>query len=88
MEIPKNTSLGEFIIENQKDFAYSSGELSRLINAIRLAAKVVNHEVNKAGVGDILGAYGKTNVQGEQQQKLDGYANEVFIKALTNRESV
>ena len=88
MEAPKNSTLGEFIIENQKDFAYSSGELSRLINSIRLAAKVVNHEVNKAGLVDILGAYGSTNVQGEQQQKLDVYANEVFIKALTNREIV
>lgn len=83
-----NTTLGEFIIENQNDFAYSSGELSRLINSIRLAAKVVNHEVNKAGLVDILGAYGQTNVQGEQQQKLDVFANETFIKALTNREIV
>lgn len=83
-----NTTLGEFIIENQKDFAYSSGELSRLINSIRLAAKVVNHEVNKAGLVDILGAHGQTNVQGEQQQKLDVFANEAFIKALTNREIV
>src|SRR5690606_29731001 len=67
----QHKTLGEFIIENQKDFPYSSGELSRLINSIRLAAKVVNHEVNKAGLVDILGAFGETNVQGEQQQKLD-----------------
>ena len=40
----KNRTLGEFIIENQTEFKYSSGELSRLINSIRLAAKVVNHE--------------------------------------------
>ena len=50
----KNKTLGEFIIENQEEFKYSSGELSRLINSIRLAAKVVNHEVNKAGLVDIL----------------------------------
>lgn len=84
----KNQSLGEFIIENQSDFQYSSGELSRLINSIRLAAKVVNHEVNKAGLVDILGAAGETNIQGENQQKLDVYANNVFIKTLTNREIV
>lgn len=84
----KNQSLGEFIIENQSDFQYSSGELSRLINSIRLAAKVVNHEVNKAGLVDILGAVGDTNIQGEDQQKLDVYANEVFIKTLINREIV
>jgi fructose-1,6-bisphosphatase I len=84
----KNKTLGEFIIENQTEFKYSSGELSRLINSIRLAAKVVNHEVNKAGLVDILGAAGETNVQGEDQQKLDVYANDVFIKTLINREIV
>ena len=84
----RNQSLGEFIIENQSEFQYSSGELSRLINSIRLAAKVVNHEVNKAGLVDILGAAGDTNIQGEDQQKLDVYANEIFIKTLTNREIV
>jgi fructose-1,6-bisphosphatase I len=84
----QNQTLGEFIIENQSEFQYSSGELSRLINSIRLAAKVVNHEVNKAGLVDILGNAGETNVQGENQQKLDVYANEVFIKTLTNREIV
>ena len=84
----RNQSLGEFIIENQSEFKYSSGELSRLINSIRLAAKVVNHEVNKAGLVDILGAAGDTNIQGEDQQKLDVYANQAFIKGLTNREIV
>ena len=84
----RNQSLGEFIIENQNEFKYSSGELSRLINSIRLAAKVVNHEVNKAGLVDILGAAGDVNIQGEDQQKLDVYANEAFIKGLTNREIV
>ncbi|HLW14739.1 MAG TPA: class 1 fructose-bisphosphatase [Flavobacteriaceae bacterium] len=87
METRKQT-LGEFIIENQEEFKYSSGELSRLINSIRLAGKVVNHEVNKAGLVDIIGSVGTDNVQGEEQQKLDVYANEVFIRALTNREIV
>lgn len=84
----KNQTLGEFIIENQKDFPYASGELSRLINSIRLAAKMVNHEVNKAGLVDITGAAGETNIQGEDQQKLDVLANETFINTLTNREIV
>ena len=87
MELKKKT-LGEFIIENQEAFQYSSGELSRLINAIRLAAKVVNHEVNKAGLVDILGTAGDTNIQGEDQQKLDVLANEKFIQTLVNREIV
>lgn len=84
----KNQTLGEFIIENQASFKYSSGELSRLINSIRLAAKVVNHEVNKAGLVDIIGAAGDTNIQGEDQQKLDVYANEKFIQTLTKRNIV
>ncbi|QLE01524.1 class 1 fructose-bisphosphatase [Galbibacter sp. BG1] len=84
----KNKTLGEFIIENQKAFPYSTGELSKLINAIRLASKVVNHEVNKAGLVDILGASGDINAQGEDQQKLDVLANEKFIQSLTNREIV
>ncbi|MFI2743471.1 class 1 fructose-bisphosphatase [Zhouia sp. PK063] len=81
-------TLGEFIIENQAAFPYSSGELSRLINAIRLAAKVVNHEVNKAGLVDIIGQAGGVNIQGEEQQKLDVLANNLFIQTLTNREIV
>ena len=84
----KNKTLGEFLIEHQTAFKYSTGELSKLINAIRLAAKVVNHEVNKAGLVDILGAAGDTNVQGEDQQKLDVLANEKFIQTLKNREIV
>ena len=84
----KNQTLGEFIIENQKSFKYTSGELSRLINSIRLAAKVVNHEVNKAGLVDIIGASGDANIQGETQQKLDVYANEKFIQTLINRNIV
>ncbi len=84
----KNKTLGEFIIENQDSFQYSSGELSKLINAIRLGCKVVNHEVNKAGLIDILGAAGDTNIQGEDQQKLDVLANEKFIQTLKNREIV
>lgn len=84
----QHQTLGEFIIENQQAFPYSSGELSRLINSIRLAAKVVNHEVNKAGLVDITGSSGATNIQGEVQQKLDVYAHDKFIQTLTNREIV
>jgi fructose-1,6-bisphosphatase I len=83
-----NQTLGEFIIENQKEFQYSSGELSRIFNSIRLAAKVVSYKVNKAGLVDIIGAVGEKNIQGEDQQKLDVYANEIFIQTLINREIV
>ena len=81
-------TLGEFIIDKQEDFQYSTGELSRLLSAIRLASKVVNREVNKAGIANIIGVAGNTNIQGEQQQKLDVIANEIFIAALSQREVV
>lgn len=84
----QHCTLGEFIIANQNSFPYSSGELSRLLNALRLAAKVVNHAVNKAGLVDITGASGLDNVQGEHQQKLDVLAHEKFIQTLKNREIV
>lgn len=81
-------TLGEFIIENQKEFQYSSGELSRIFNSIKLAAKIVSYKVKKAGLVDIIGGVGEKNIQGEDQQKLDLYANEVFIETLINREIV
>lgn len=77
-------TLGQFIIEKQADFPYAKGELSRLLRDIGIAAKIVNREVNKAGLVDILGDVGNTNVQGEEQKKLDVYANEQFISALTS----
>jgi len=77
------TTLGQFIIERQSDFPYAKGELSRLLRDIGIAAKIVNREVNKAGLADILGEYGTTNVQGEEVKKLDVYANEQFIAALS-----
>ncbi|MDB5144284.1 MAG: class 1 fructose-bisphosphatase [Mucilaginibacter sp.] len=80
MKITK--TLGQFIIEKQADFPYAKGELSRLLRDIGIAAKIVNREVNKAGLADILGENGTTNVQGEGQKKLDVYANEQFISAL------
>jgi len=75
-------TLGQFIIERQSDFPYAKGELSRLLRDLAIAAKIVNREINKAGLVDILGEAGTTNVQGEGQKKLDIYANEQFIAAL------
>ena len=77
------TTLGQFIIERQTDFPYAKGELSRLLRDIGIAAKIVNREVNKAGLVDILGEFGTINVQGENVKKLDVYANEQFIAALS-----
>ena len=84
----KNQTLDEFIINNQNSFKYSSSEFSRLINSITLAANVVNHKLNKAGLVDIIGETGKTNVQDEKQQKLDVYANNKFRDTLINRNII
>ncbi len=75
-------TLGQFIIEKQADFPYAKGELSRLLRDIGIASKIVNREVNKAGLVEILGETGETNVQGERVKKLDVFANEQFIAAL------
>ncbi|MBK7271510.1 MAG: class 1 fructose-bisphosphatase [Flavobacteriales bacterium] len=82
-------TLAEFITERQHEFTYATGELSQLLTSFRLAGKMVNREVNKAGLAeDILGAQGSENVQGEQQQKLDVYANDLFIRLLRSQGQV
>lgn len=88
MKINARKTLDEFIIERQDDFKYSTGELSRLLNSILLAARIVSHKVKKAGLIDIIGSAGNTNIQGEEQQKLDLFAHNVFVETLVNREIV
>ena len=82
-------TLSEFIVERQADFPGSTGDLSSLLTAFRLAAKIVSREANKAGLmADILGAAGNENVQGEDQQKLDVYANNLFIRMMRTQGAV
>jgi fructose-1,6-bisphosphatase I len=79
----KVVTLNEFIMDRQADFPFATGELSRILNDIAVASKIVSRDVRKAGLVDhILGAHGNTNVQGEEQQKLDVVADEQFIKAF------
>ncbi|MGB0165433.1 MAG: class 1 fructose-bisphosphatase [Luteibaculum sp.] len=85
----KVTTLSEFIISKQSDFPYETGELTRLLSSIQTAAKIVNREVNRAGLtNNILGAVGSTNVQGEEQQKLDVFADHCFIDAMKAQKEV
>ena len=77
-------TLDEFIIKRQKDFPYASGELTMLLRDIGVAAKIVNREVNKAGLLNILGTADVSNTTGDQVQKLDLYANEKLIECLKN----
>lgn len=76
------TTLNDFIIQRQKDFPFAKGDLSSLLHHIGTAAKMVNKKINKAGLVDIIGRSGSVNIQGENQQKIDIYADEVFINAL------
>jgi fructose-1,6-bisphosphatase I len=80
----KLKTIGQFIIEEQSHFPDASGELSSLLNDITIAAKIVNSQVNKAGLVNILGDDGTTNVHGESVKKLDVFANEQFINALSS----
>ncbi|KGE85489.1 class 1 fructose-bisphosphatase [Phaeodactylibacter xiamenensis] len=77
-------TLDEFIIRRQKDFPYASGELTGLLRDIGVAAKIVNREVNKAGLVNILGEAREENASGDTVQKLDLYANEKLIDCLKN----
>jgi fructose-1,6-bisphosphatase I len=79
---PIGSALDRFIKSNQDHFAFASGELSQLLRDIALASKVVNREVNKAGLIDIMGGMGSTNTGGDEQQKLDVLANIRFTRAL------
>jgi fructose-1,6-bisphosphatase I len=82
MENRKFLTLDQFIADQERKAGHTSGAFSSLLRNIALAAKVVNHEVNRAGMADILGDAGTTNVQGEDVKKLDVVANEQFIRAL------
>lgn len=75
-------TLDEFTIQQLRDFPAATGELSSLLRDIGLAAKRINVEVNKAGLIDILGAFGTTNVQGEEVMKLDVFANNQLMGVL------
>ncbi len=75
-------TLGEFIVKQQNAFSYATGDLTRLLTHIGIASRIVNREVNMAGLVDILGETGKENIQGETVKKLDVFANEQFKAIL------
>jgi len=77
------TALDRFIKSNQGQFKYATGELSQLLRDIALSGKVVNREINRAGLINLSGNIGSMNTAGEHQQKLDVLANIRFTRALT-----
>ncbi|GAA4837791.1 class 1 fructose-bisphosphatase [Algivirga pacifica] len=80
---PVGTTLDRFIAQKQEQFPYATGELSQLLRDIALASKIINREINRAGLAGIEGASGTENVQGEAQQKLDVVADVRFTRALS-----
>ena len=78
------STLDEFTIQQFRAIPNATGELSTLLRDIGLAAKRINVEVNKAGIVDILGDEGSVNVQGENVKKLDLYANQQMIAAISH----
>ena len=79
------TTIQQHILQEQQRFAGATGEFSWLLSGITLAAKAIHAKVARAGLNDILGEYGQENVQGESQQKLDVYANDVMLHSNVSR---
>lgn len=76
-------TLEQFIVEQEKGFAHATGELSALLRDIGLAARIINREVNRAGLVDILGLTGAENTHGESVTRLDEFANRYFKRVLS-----
>ena len=82
-------TLDEFIVEKQMEFPHAKGALTGILSSIRLVAKIIHRDINRAGLTtDILGLAGNENIQGENQMKLDVFANETIKRALMAREEV
>ena len=82
LSAPVGTALDRFIARKQEEFAFATGELSQLLRDIALASKIINREINRAGLADLGGKAGSDNIQGEEQQKLDVVADIRFERAL------
>ena len=78
----------QHIMREQKRFPGASGEFSFLLSGITLATKMIQAQVRRAGLTDVLGEHGDINVQGEIQQKLDVISNEALVHCLSSRESI
>ncbi|MFS8071747.1 MAG: class 1 fructose-bisphosphatase, partial [Byssovorax sp.] len=78
-------TLETYILEGMMGFPAATGAFTSLLNQIGLAAKLITSKVRRAGLANILGYTGETNVQGEQVQKLDEVANETLIVSLGRR---
>ena len=78
------TTIERFILDQEEKYPEATGELSYLLYDIALAAKIIAASIRRAGLVNILGSANITNVQGEEQQKLDIFANETLKDALNH----
>lgn len=82
-------TLGQFIVEKQAEYPNAKGELSGILSSLRLVAKIIHRDINKAGLtNNIIGNSGVENIQGETQMKLDLFAHNTMKQALITREEV
>src|SRR5580693_7762206 len=89
MSEPSLMTVQQHILEEQRQrFPQATGEFSWLLSGITLASKIIADKVRRAGLVDILGAHGGTNVQGEVVQKLDVFANHALLSCLGKRGNV
>ncbi len=78
----RQITVTEHLLLHQKQAPLATGQLTRLLNEIIFAAKIVSREVKKAGLVDVLGYTGKVNVQGEEVQRLDDYAHRILVHRM------
>jgi fructose-1,6-bisphosphatase I len=81
-------SLQSFILEEEARHPRATGEFSWIVSAISLAAKIIAHKVRHVRLQNVLGDDGVTNVQGEEQLRMDAIANEVIMRVLGGRSSI
>ena len=79
---PSTYTIGRHLMEQQKNFADSTGNFTSLMWDLTIAFKVISTEVNKAGLLDVLGLTGETNVHGERVKKLDVFAHDTIFKSM------
>ncbi|MBA5870996.1 MAG: class 1 fructose-bisphosphatase [Nitrospira sp. CR2.1] len=75
-------TLSRFIIEQQTAYPEATGEFSILLTQIGLVGKLIAHDLRRAGLIDVLGTTGDTNVQGEVVKRLDMIANDTFLRVF------
>src|SRR4051812_42799758 len=81
-------TIEQHLLWERQNFPHATGEFSRLLSGVTLATKMIQAKVSRAGLTELLGSQGTFNVQGEQQQKLDVYANDALLYCLSSRDSI